>query len=167
MINRLILSITFLFGCLFLNAQIDISDKEFKNIIKEYSNTNKSDSSIRNIFSMFLEKEVFKEMMMLANKSDTIYIVEMCDIESSYCYGSLINKNKIINYIFHEKVTLSKHQKFSNYTLGLVKDWNICKLNELGKEKEIVSPNTVSAIRIILEKEIVVDKFNFNEYLDI
>jgi hypothetical protein len=169
MIYRLILFI----GLFFLltgetNAQLD------KSILKKISKYQKEGKDVLGrAKGLKYTREMLSEtdsLSFINQKVDTVFLLEMFDIETGRSYGSIWNKCKTLDYTCYYRDTLEFQYNtlFTKHMRELVSTWDIEGIRkEEESDSKPVSPNDIYATRIIIGNKTKVDFFTFNEFSDL
>lgn len=102
------------------------------------------------------------------NKSDSVFILEMIDIETGICYGCIWNKQKKMNYKYYtypiQKFDFSIKSVFPQYIQDLVSNWDVEKIKKTEKKNSIIDANNIYSYRIVLGDTIKIDYLYFQEF---
>lgn len=158
--------------CLFVYTET-VDAQLSKPILKEISKiqqTKKDELGVGKRFATTRKMLNESDSLFFINqKTDTVFLLEMYDMETGISYGCIWNKCKSQNYTYYHGGILEfkTDNLFTKYTRKLVSAWNI---NEIRKEEKnnpgFISRKTICATRIIIGEKSKVDMISFEEFFN-
>lgn len=168
MFNKLIILIL----CLFTYAEM-VNAQLSKPILKEIAklqNNKKNDFGISKRFNdthkLLNESD---SLYFINQKVDTVYLLEMYDIETGISYGSIWNKCKTLNYTYNygDTIEFNLDNLFTKHTKKLVSAWDIDEIRKEERENPgFISRSTICAIRINIGEKNKIDMVSFAEFFN-
>lgn len=148
------------------NAQLDKST--LKIIYKEQKNRNDILGIAHRFNFTRLKLNEMDSLSFINQKVDTVYLLEMYDMETGISYGCIWNKCKILNYTYYHGGILEfkTDNLFTKYMKTLVSAWDIDTIRKEENGSKPISPNNIYATRIIIGKKTKIDMFSFDEFFD-
>lgn len=168
MYNKLIILIL----CLF--AYTEVVDAQLsKPILKEIAKLQKNKKDELGIGKRFNQtRKMLNEsdsLSFINQRVDTVFLLEMYDMETGISYGSIWNKCKTQNYTYYYGGALEfkPDNLFTKYIKKLVSVWDIDSIRKEDIDgNKPISPSRIHATRIIIGKKNRIDMISFDEFFN-
>lgn len=166
MCSRLVILFFILIGIQALSRAQGLSES----VLQDIYTYQKTDNDVLDTASRFNSvRHMLNEMdslLFITQEKDTVFLLEMYDMETSISYGKIWNKKKGINFTYDHirNLIFSDEDLFPEYIQKLVSDWRIKEIRKEEKSSGIPTRNNIYATKVVLGKKNKIRVITFEEF---